>query len=94
MTKNTIYSNDVAIISRLHCDNCIIKYLKALQEHLSSQLTGLLSGGPGYGGGGGPFCDLAKWSRFGSECIHEEEAQLHQPLGHMIPTKHAAQANV
>ncbi|TNN87803.1 hypothetical protein EYF80_001767 [Liparis tanakae] len=61
-------------------------------KHLSSQLACLLIGGPGYGSRRRPFCGLAKWSRSGSECIHKEEAQLHQPLGHMIPTKHTAQA--
>lgn len=65
-----------------------MKYLKALQEHPSSQLACLLSRGPDYGHR--PFCGLTKWSRFGSKCIHKEEAQLHQPLGHMIPTEHTA----
>jgi len=64
-------------------------YLKALEEHLTSQLTCLLSWGPGYSSR--PLYSLAKWSWLGSKCIHEEEAQLHQPLGHMVPPKHAAQ---
>lgn len=79
------------IISYQLCGNAI-KYnnhLKALQEHLSSQFTCLLSWSPGHSTR--TFCSFTKWSRFGSKSIHEGEAKLYQTLSHMIPTKHAAQ---
>lgn len=63
-------------------------YLEALQQHLSSQLARQLSRGPRHGGG--PFSSLPERSRFGSKRVHEEEAQLHQALSHMVPAEHAA----
>lgn len=67
-------------------------YLKALQEHMSSQFTRLLSWSPGHRTR--TFCSLTKRSRFGSKSIHEGEAKLYQTLSHMIPTKHAARTSV
>lgn len=64
----------------------IKNYLKALQQHLSSQFARQLSRGPGYSHW--TFCSLAKRSRFRSKGVHEEEAELHQTLSHMIPTEH------
>lgn len=78
-------------ISYYLCGNAI-KYnnhLKALQKHLSSQFTCLVSWSPAHSTR--TFCSLTKWSRFGSKSIHEGEAKLYQTLCHMIPTKHAAQ---
>lgn len=78
-------------ITSQSCGNAI-KYddhLKALQEHLSSQFTCLLSWSPAHSSR--TFCSLTKWSRFGSKSIHQGKAKLYQTLSHMIPTKHAAQ---